>query len=354
MSTFPMVSVIILNYKKKELTARCLDSVFQTNYPNFEVVLVDNGSKDGSMEYLSKLYEQKNRFKIICLDKNYGFAEGNNIGFVSADSNSKYIAILNNDMEVDINWLSSLVEGMEIDPYIGAAQSLLIDFKDREVKTIGSLLSESGSIYLLPYKGLRTANGVKISYAAGGASIFRRDVIKRVGFFDKDFFIYCEDLDLGLRIWLIGYEIVCFLNSKVYHIGSATTATEELKLTCIYHNTKNKITFLLKNLEAISIFRGLATRISIDSTFTISLLLRGKIIEAVTILRGFLWVILNLKNIWIKRNKIQAMKKVPEFHLRKLKIIIDDPLRFPSSTILPFLKKRGYKQFQQWIFLMSI
>lgn len=111
---YPKVTIVILNWNSKKYLSECLPSVFNQSYPNYEVILVDNGSTDGSVEFVRENYPQ---VKIIKLDKNYGTAKGNNIGIEEAlkDENVRYIAVLDNDAKVDRNWLSELVKAAEND-----------------------------------------------------------------------------------------------------------------------------------------------------------------------------------------------------------------------------------------------
>ena len=120
----PLVSVIILNYNGMEFVESCLESVLSTDYPDFEVLFIDNASIDGSLEYVEDKFGRNTRIKIVANEKNYGFAEGNNIGFKHTEG--EYVVFLNIDTDVEPDWLSELVKVFEADPTIGAVQSKLL------------------------------------------------------------------------------------------------------------------------------------------------------------------------------------------------------------------------------------
>lgn len=111
----PFVSIIILNYNKKNLLLKCLQSVLDfTKYPSYEIVVTDNGSIDGSVEEVKKVFGDTEKIKVVALGKNFGYAEGNNLGYSHVSEISKYVVILNNDVIVDEkNWLRILVEYLE-------------------------------------------------------------------------------------------------------------------------------------------------------------------------------------------------------------------------------------------------
>ncbi len=136
LSTQPMVSIVILNFNGKKFLNQCLDSVLQSDYRNFEVILVDNASTDGSIELVQKNFHQHSNLRIVTNGTNLGFAEGNNIGARAATG--KYVVFLNNDTEVDPEWLQELLIVVESDKTVGAAQSKLLLLARARAKTIDS------------------------------------------------------------------------------------------------------------------------------------------------------------------------------------------------------------------------
>jgi GT2 family glycosyltransferase len=122
MSREPFVSIILVNYNGKHYLGDCLRSLLSVDYREFELVFVDNASTDGSVDFVKSFFPHSN-VKVVVADRNYGFAGGNNIGVRYVDPSAKYVVFLNNDTVVDKGWLRALVDVMEKDPLVGAAQS---------------------------------------------------------------------------------------------------------------------------------------------------------------------------------------------------------------------------------------
>ncbi|GFP43541.1 rhamnosyltransferase, partial [Candidatus Hakubella thermalkaliphila] len=140
---YPLVSVVILNYNGMKYINQCLESVLSTDYPNFEVIFVDNSSTDGSLEYVNGRFRGNQCFRIVANSNNYGFAEGNNVGV--RHSMGTYIVFLNIDTEVDPRWLKELITVVESDQTIGAAQCKLLMMHDRRrFDSAGGLLDYCG------------------------------------------------------------------------------------------------------------------------------------------------------------------------------------------------------------------
>jgi len=246
----PRVSVIILNYNGKQFLETCLTSVFNTEYSNFEVVFVDNGSTDGSIDFVKERFSKNPRLKIIKNEENLGFAEGNNVGVKYAKGD--YIVFLNNDTEVDSNWLRELVKVMEFDQTIGAAQSKLLfaDTRDK-IWGIGEFMDYFGETSTKGWgeKNVEQYTHVEEVFNAIGASmIISRRIFTEVGMFDPAFFIQHEDVDLGWRIWLTGHKIVFTPKSVVYHVGGGTLQKEIPSSFKTFFSEKNRITMMIKKL----------------------------------------------------------------------------------------------------------
>ena len=171
---WPLVSVVILNYNGRKFVERCLKSVLNTQYSNFEVIFVDNASTDGSFELVKSLFNLNGRLKIIRNDRNLGFAEGNNVGFTYSKGN--HIVFLNIDTEVDRRWLRELIMVMEYNLKIGATQSKLVKMCDHnQLDSIGQSIVFLGYGYPID-NGVdkKQFNHVKEIFCADGAAILVR------------------------------------------------------------------------------------------------------------------------------------------------------------------------------------
>jgi len=226
----PKISVIIVNYNGKKLLEKCLESLFKTDYNNFEVILVDNNSTDGSMEFVTKNYP---KIIVIKLDSNKGFAEPNNIGAKIAKG--EYLLFLNNDTVTTTNFISEMIKVLEKDEKIAICQSLLLK-PDGNIDSSGDFIDKMGIVYNSKTK---TDEIKEISSARGASMLIRKKIFDKLGGFDEKFFFSFEDVDLGWRSWILGYKVVIVPNSIVYH--SAGKTSSNLKPEVAFHGLKKSI-----------------------------------------------------------------------------------------------------------------
>lgn len=217
----PQISVIIANYNGEPFLADCLAALSAQTFKEFEVVVVDNGSSDRSLERLAHEFSW---VKVIALEKNEGFARANNIGF-SATS-APFVATLNNDTLPDPDWLKELHEAMNNDPAIGmTASKILLGRSGGEIDSVGMLLYPDG---MTRQRGRGAVDEgqfdkhEKVLFPSACAALYRRSMLEEIGFFDEDFVSYCEDSDLGFRGLLAGWEAVLAPGAKVRHLYSET------------------------------------------------------------------------------------------------------------------------------------
>ena len=222
----PSVCVIIVHYKGSDMLKRCLESLFNTNYQNFHVILVNNGSDDDLHKYVAGFYERK--VKLIKSDNNLGFAAGSNLALrqVRAD----YVVLLNDDVIVDPNWLAELVYEAERDHTIGACQPKLRSLREPQFFEYNGACGGMLDIYGVPLTRGRifdlaeVDNGqydkpVEIFWASGAALFLRESVIREVGFLDEMFYAHMEEIDFCWRIRLAGYKV---LSLSLIHISEPT------------------------------------------------------------------------------------------------------------------------------------
>lgn len=255
----PKVSIIIVNWNGKKWLENCLSSVYKQSYKNFEVYFVDNGSIDKSSDFVRKKFPG---VKIIQLSKNTGFAEGNNIGIREAfkDKQVKYIVCLNNDTIVDKNWLNELIKTAENNQNVGAVGSIALHSNEK-IQTAGIqirkdlLLSEDwlGQMSLGHNQNkIAFKEELPIFAPSGVSALYPKKVLIDVGLFDKDFFAYCEDIDLGFRITGAGYS--CFLSPKSnlihFHSGTGIIASPFKA----YYSKRNSYFVAIKNYNLFDLF----------------------------------------------------------------------------------------------------
>jgi GT2 family glycosyltransferase len=323
----PMVSVIILNYNGKAFLYNCLSSVLKTNYPNFEVIFVDNESTDNSVEYVREKFGKDPRLKIIALNKNYGFAEGNNIGFKYANLESKYVVFLNNDTVVDSEWLIEAIKILEKDNSIGAAQPKLKSLKDKKrIDSAGGFLDYTGRVFIrgTGENDIGQYNSIEeIFYAQGAAIIIRKDLIHKIGLFDSEYFLNYEETDFCWRVWLAGYKVVFIFTSVVYHWGGATIHDIHKKriiplYKIMYHSRKNQIATLIKNYSLSNLFKYLPLLIIRMLGYIIVLMIKNNTIYLLAYLKAIIWNLKNMKKLIMKRAIVQTkIRKVADKEVMK-------------------------------------
>jgi len=216
------VSIIIINYKNVEETIHCINSLKRVNYPNYSIVVVDNNSNNGSVEKLRDIFN--NDIFIIESYKNLGFAGGNNLGIRYAlKFNPDYILLINNDTEVEPDFLSIMVNSFKEDSLIGMVSPKIMFYDKKDRVWFGG-----GNISWLEFTGKHEKNPEKvnrkryITFATGCCILIKREVIERVGLLPEEYFMYFEDFDYSLQVQRSGYKILYEPAAVIYHkVGSS-------------------------------------------------------------------------------------------------------------------------------------
>lgn len=242
----PRVTVVVPNWNGEAFLPLCLGSLRVQRFESFETVVVDDGSTDGSLSLLEHDFPEA---RVVALPENRGFAAAANAGIRASEA--EFVALLNNDTEVDPRWLRSLVQAAQDHPEAGLFATKLVDFHDRRfLDGAGDALRLSGLPYRLGHgerdRGQFDAPRYVFS-ACAAAALYRREMLEEVGLFDEDFGSYCEDGDLSFRARLAGYECFYVPRAVVYHMGSASTGGKR-SATATRLGTRNSISLLLKNL----------------------------------------------------------------------------------------------------------
>jgi len=301
----PSVSIIIVNFNGIKFIESCLESVLNTDYPNFEVVFVDNASSDGSLELVREKFASKNKVKIVANKYGLGPAKGRNIGI--NESRGKYIAFLDNDTEVDKNWLKALVNVLKADDTIGAAQSKILLSDKKTIDTCGHYLSVTGFPYEIgtnEYDSGQYNSLIDIFGARSAAMFIRRDILDNIGYFDPDYFMHGEETDLSWRVWLNNYRVVYVPDSVVYHKKGGSLNTKSRYLI-FYEGSKNCTKTLIKNLGLKRLLLILPMHILGWIVVSASLILKRRFNESIAIIRGLFWDLCNIKRILNDRKVIQ-------------------------------------------------
>lgn len=246
--TVHKITVIIVTYNSSRFIDGCFTALAQMDRTGLdvEIVVVDNASKDDSLAKLNA-YPWAT---VIVSEKNLGFSGGNNLAMQRAmDAGADYVYLLNHDTEVTPSFLVEAVKDAEVDPKIGAAQSLLLLHPDKElINSTGNAIHFLGFGYCLdyrkPYKEWKVPVRKEIAYPSGAGVLFRVDVLRKVGLLDEQLFLYHEDLDLGWRIRLAGYDVLLAPRSIVYHKYEFSRSISKY-----YFMERNRYLVFMKNLR---------------------------------------------------------------------------------------------------------
>ncbi len=239
----PLVTIIVVTINNLNLLRNCLSSLYVQDYGEIEIIVVDNGSEE---DVRGMLAEEFPEVRIVRLNKNYGFAGGNNRGIEIAQG--KYIALINNDAVAAPQWISSLVVTAEYDTRIGAVASVIIDGNRPEVLDSYGVGITLDGMSRQAMRGMPVPNLTKpkeVLTFSGCACLLRMEALREVGLFDDDFFAYCEDTDLGLRLRWSGWKIVVAPGAYVHHFYSMTGG--KFSLQKIYWVERNHLWVAIKN-----------------------------------------------------------------------------------------------------------
>lgn len=317
----PSVSVIIVHHRGRKILRRCLDSLFNTIYDNFRVVLVDNGSRDGSVNTVKTTHGD--RLKVIRSEVNLGFVGGNNLALRQV--RSKYVVLLNDDTVVDPDWLRYLVEAAEYDTSIGACQPKLLSLADPRYFEYNGCVGGMLDIYGIPLCRGRVFNIIEEDrgqydtptevFWAGGAAIFiRRKALNEAGLLDQMFYAHMEEIDFCWRMRLLGYKVTSVPKSVVYHLGGGTPLGG-----IFYLKHRNNLIVMLKNFSTSNLLRYFPVRLVFD-LFSLLFFLRTDKARSVCICKAYSWLLRNLREVFSSRYSVQKKRKVSDSKIIKAMI----------------------------------
>jgi GT2 family glycosyltransferase len=237
---YPKVNIVVLNYNGKNVLKKCLSGLFCLYYSNLEVVVVDNGSNDGSLEAARLDFP---RATFIKNEQNLGFSAGNNVGIkYSLEKKADFVLLLNNDTEVEKNFLSKLVESALANEAVGIFSPLIFS-SDRS-----AVWFSGGKIDWLKMRTAHKKDQIKSDFASsdfisGCAMFIRAAVFAKIGLLDEDFFLYWEDTDFSVRAKRAGFSLLVVANSWIYHLEKS----EENKPKKVYWLVLSGLIFFRKN-----------------------------------------------------------------------------------------------------------
>ncbi len=307
MNMTPFISVIITNKNAYKWFNKCLTSLYNQTFKDFEVILVDDGSTDGSMKYVEKKFPWVHTVYSL---ENAGFAKANNLGASAAKG--RYLLILNADTHMEKDTLQKAYEILRKNPSYRLAQLDIRNYKKSD-------LMGPDCIFGMDRFGYPIAPS-KMFYTDAAAMIITKDLFFKLRGFDETFFIYLEDMDLCWRAHLLGENVYFLRGVYVYHFAGGTSVSTQLKEHGIYATSlrrrydaqKNSLRSLIKNYSLSTLFWTLPISLLLASAEGFLYLFKGNILGFFALHRSIFWNIFNISNTLDERRKVQETRKVSD------------------------------------------
>jgi GT2 family glycosyltransferase len=307
----PTISVIVVNWNGQGLLQECLESLCRQKYGSLEIILVDNGSTDSSVQFVTETFPA---VKVVPLGENRGFTGGNLAGL--AVSQGEFIALINNDTRAEPLWLEHLIQPMLDDDHIGMCASKLIVDGTRVIDSSGDGIGTGGV-------GYKRGTGMDAAFyaspddvfgACAAAALYRKAMLEAIGFFDADFFFNDEDADLNFRAQLAGWKCRYVPTAVVHHKVNATIG--RLSDLHVYYHHRNLEFLWVKNMPAALMLRFFHHKLVQEvASFYYVCIRHGKWAPFFRAKRDALKM---LPGMLKKRRVIQRHKQVPNHHVKAI------------------------------------
>ena len=324
-STDSLVTIIIVTRNHLEHLEDCLKSVMNLDYPHVEIILADNDSTDGTADFVQQKFPS---VRVLRFDKNFGFAEGNNKAIKQAKGD--YIFLLNPDTEIEPECVNRLVEIMEKDKSIGICMPKMLMFNEPSIINsagiIGNELLQGRDRGAWELDCGQYDREKQILGACGAGMFIRRNLFKKIGYFDRLYFAYYEDLDFSIRTWWIGYKVNFVPQAIVYH--KFRPFRKDIFNEYIDH--RNRLRMMLKNMSLVTLGWMLPKSLYRDINSIYHHLRRKRLRLAYYRLKALIWNLIMLPDTLIRRVKIQMKRVVKDkpiiSMLERVERIIESPL----------------------------
>ena len=334
------VSIVIPHWNNVDVLSECLESISNTNFENFETIVVDNASTDNSVASVRSNYPN---VKLIENDKNYGYAGGCNIGAEAASGD--FLIFLNNDTVQEKDWISNLIKTINSDDKIAAVQPKILNYYDRNVFDYAGGSGGHMDIYCFPFARGRIFsfqendegqynNKEKCFWSSGTCFMVRRELFQKAGGFDDSFFAHMEEIDLCWRLYAMGFEVWVEPDSVVYHKNALTLPMYSHKK--YYLNHRNSLLMLLGNYSIKNIFLIGIPRLILEKIACLYSILMLDWRHFTAILRSLFWIIFHPNVIMKKRKSFSKIRTITD------KKIMENMMQ--SSIVIKYylLKKQAY------------
>jgi len=308
------VSIVIPNWNGKHFLKDCLDSLLTQTYKELEILVVDNGSKDGSIEFLQENYPS---VIVPRFEKNTGFSVAVNRGI--RESKGEYIALINNDTVVDSLWVEELVKALAGHAEVGSVGCKMLAYDDHTLLDgVGDGYRRGGLPGRIGHREKDTGLFDQERYilgACGGAAMYRRSLFVDIGLFDEDYFAYLEDVDMGLRAQSAGYKCLYVPTAKIFHLGCGTTGSGYSPLV-VRLSSQNNFNTIVKNIPGPLLIRFFPYICFWQAYYLAVVCVRGGQVPAW--FNGFGRAILLLPRMMAKRQAINKGRRVSLAYLEEI------------------------------------
>lgn len=313
----PTVSVIIANKNGEKFLKRCLDSIL-LEIGNYELIVVDDGSTDGSLCLLNKFFGKNRKVSIVDLGKNVGASKTRNVGVKK--SLGKYFVFLDADTKIKPGWYRETIRFFEKNRTVGAAQVKLLTMNTTKYDYAGDLMGSFGFLVERARGAVDMGQFDETTYIFSGKSagmIIRRNVFEKLGGFDEDYQIFLEDTDLFWRTWLAGYQVLFAPTIVVWHAywTGEKPFSHYVDNQVFYRGCRNMIATQIKNFGTVRLFWNLPLVICTWMILAVVFLIKGKPERFLALIKGVAWNIINLRKTLVKRSLIQKSRKISDREL---------------------------------------
>ena len=312
-------SVIIANYNGQNYLNDCLSSLFETVHSSFEVIIVEDGSTDSSLETIS-YFRKLHLIDLIKNRHNLGLVASRNKAMARAKGD--ILVFLDNDTRVDRDWLTVLEETFSKDSQVGAAQCKIFDFKKKHIiQEVGMKIIRQTGWGMTLGRGEEDRGQYNSSIeivALGAALAVRKEVARQVNGFDEKLVHYTDDLDFSWRVWISGYRIVLSPKSLVYHF----TKKHQPSWRLYFHLSKNSYRMILKNYELTNVVKFVPYSLAINACSVIFVFIkRFSPASFIGFLLGIFWNVIYISNTLSERKKVNGYRKVKDnFIFKKIMV----------------------------------
>ena len=310
------MTVVIPHFSGKEILRICLESLHKTEYSDYEVLIADNGSTDGSREMI---HDEFPGVRIVESKTNLGFAGGCNLGIRA--SRSPYVVLLNNDTEVTPGWLGRIVETADGDDSVAAVQPKMLSLHDRHRFDYCGAAGGELDLFGYPFAWGRLFDSMEVDtgqydvrrqvfWATGAAVLLRRSALDRVGLLDEAFFAHMEEIDLNWRFHWAGYRIVFVPDAVVYHQAGGTLNQNRYRKMVLNH--RNSLLTILRNHTFLTLLWMLPFRLMLELLTVVISIIKAQPKRAVAVSTGFLGVLVEWKTVTEGRKRVREMRSISE------------------------------------------